>query len=174
QRRLRFRRGAVDFVGDDDIGEDRAGLELERLRGGIVDADADHVARQHVRSELDALERAVERPREGLREGRLADSGYVFDQQMAARKKRGERELDDVFLAFHDPRNRALKVGEAAAGGRGRGLQFARPSVTKNEFRGRLAQWLERSPHTGEVQGSSPWSPTTRLERPKRVFPRRR
>src|ERR1700693_5756141 len=26
---------------------------------------------------------------------------------------------------------------------------------------GRLAQWLERSPHTGEVQGSSPWSPTT-------------
>ena len=25
---------------------------------------------------------------------------------------------------------------------------------------GRLAQWLERSPHTGEVQGSSPWSPT--------------
>ena len=179
QRGLRFRRGAVDFIGDDDVGEDRAGFEFEFLRGGIVDADADHVARKHVRGELDALERAVERAGERLRESRLADAGYVFDQQVAAREKGGERELDDLFLALHHARDRALKLGEAAAGGGGRdvgrGLQLAQPSATKSEFPvartgksacatqndyGRLAQWLERSPHTGEVQGSSPWSPT--------------
>src|SRR5271155_1280 len=39
-----------------------------------------------------------------------------------------------------------------------RGIQFSPGSAAQ---RGRLAQWLERSPHTGEVQGSSPWSPTT-------------
>ena len=116
QRGLRFRRGAVDFVGDDDVGEDRAGLEFEFLRGGIEDADADHVARQHVRGELNALERAVEGAREGLRQRGLADAGHVFDQQVAARQQRRERQLDDVFLALDDAGNRALKLGEAGAG----------------------------------------------------------
>ena len=117
QRGLRFRRGAVDFVGDDDVGENRAGLEFEFLVRGIVDADADHVARQHVRRELNALERAVEGAREGLRQSGLADAGNVFDQQVAAREQRRERQLDDVFLALHHARNRALKFGEAGAGG---------------------------------------------------------
>src|ERR1700683_856575 len=40
------------------------------------------------------------------------------------------------------------------------GIRFSPRSAAQ---RGRLAQWLERSPHTGEVQGSSPWSPTTHL-----------
>ncbi len=170
------------------------GLEFEFLRRGIEDADADHVAGQQVRSKLNALERAAERTRESLRERGLADARNVFNQQMAAREQRGERELDDVFLALHDARDRAQKLGEARAGVRRGCLQFAWPSATKigcrcfrerpcrlrlqprRPFaifrgfrfspgsaaqRGRLAQWLERSPHTGEVQGSSPWSPTT-------------
>ena len=119
QRGLRFRRGAVDFVGDDDVREDRSGLEFEALRRGVVDADADHVARQQVRGELDALERAVEGARERLRERCLAHAGNVFDQQVAAREQSGERELDYVFLAFHDARNRAQKLGESFAGGVG-------------------------------------------------------
>src|ERR1700683_4419833 len=80
---------------------------------------------------------------------------------MAAREKRGERQLDDVFFAFHYRRDRAQEPGKARAGVGGRCLQLARPSATKSQYCGRLAQWLERSPHTGEVQGSSPWSPTT-------------
>src|ERR1700683_4659424 len=80
---------------------------------------------------------------------------------MAAREKRGERQLDDVFFAFHYRRDGAQEPGKARAGVGGRCLQLARPSATKSQYCGRLAQWLERSPHTGEVQGSSPWSPTT-------------
>ena len=45
---LRLRRGAVDLVGQQDVGEDGAGLEFELLLDGIVDADADDVAGQHV------------------------------------------------------------------------------------------------------------------------------
>ncbi len=36
-RRLRLRRRPVDLVGEDDVGEDRAGTELERAVGLVVD-----------------------------------------------------------------------------------------------------------------------------------------
>ena len=115
QRGLRLRRGAVDFVGHDDVGEDRAGLELEFLRDGVVDADADHVARQHVGGELNALERAVERARDGVGEGGLADARNVLDEQVAAREQRHQRHLDGFFLALHDAGDGALKFADAAA-----------------------------------------------------------
>ena len=78
------------------------GLNSKFLRRRIENADADHVARQQVRSELDALKRAVERTRQRLRQRRLAHAGNVFNQQVAARQQRGQRQLDDVVLALHD------------------------------------------------------------------------
>ena len=54
------------------------------MRG--VDRDAQHVGRQHVAGELDAVKAAIERPRQGLGERGLADAGNVFDQQVAARE----------------------------------------------------------------------------------------
>ena len=110
------------------------GLEFEFLGYGVVDADADHVARQHVGGELDALERAVKGARDGVRERGLADAGNVFDEQVAAGEKRHQRHLDDFFLALYYAGDGALKIGDAAAGVSGRRLQFARPSVTKSEF----------------------------------------
>ena len=86
---LRFWRGAVDFVGDDDVGEDGAGLEFEALRRGVVDADADHVAGQQVGCELDTLKGAVEGSRESLRESCFANTWNVFNQQVAAREQSG-------------------------------------------------------------------------------------
>ena len=75
ERRLGLRGGAVDFVGDDDIGEDRAGLEFEALRGRVEYADADDVAGQQVgwnwmRWKVQWNERAS-----GMREGRLPTPG---------------------------------------------------------------------------------------------------
>ena len=87
QSGLRFRRGAIDLVGQHDVGENRAGLELELLLDGVEDADADDVAGQHVRGELDALKRTVERMRQRLRQRGLADAGHVFDEQVAARQQ---------------------------------------------------------------------------------------
>src|SRR3712207_7824265 len=41
--RLGLRRRAVDLVGEDDVGEDGAGLELEGAGVLVVDGEADHV-----------------------------------------------------------------------------------------------------------------------------------
>ena len=99
---MSLRRRAVDFVRHDDVRENRPGLEFEALRRWIVDAHADDVARQQVRSELNSLKRAVEGAREGLRQCGFAHAGNVFDQEVAAREQRGERELNYVFFAFDD------------------------------------------------------------------------
>ena len=59
QRRLRLRRGAVDLVGQQQVGEDRSGLEAELALAVLLDKDvrADDVGGHQVRRELDAVER---------------------------------------------------------------------------------------------------------------------
>ncbi len=107
---LRARRGAIDFISEDDIGKDRAGAKFKLARFGIVDADAENVAGKQIRSELDALEGTMKRFGEGLRQRRLADAGYVFDEQMPAGEQRDERELDGFFLAVDGARDGALQL----------------------------------------------------------------
>jgi len=110
------------------------GLEFEFLCERIVDADADHVAREHVGGELDALERTVERAGDRVCEGCLADAGNILDEKVAAGEKRHERHLDDFLLALYDAGDRALKIGRAAARVAVVVCQFARPSVTKSDL----------------------------------------
>ncbi len=84
---MRARRGAIDFVGQNDVGEQRAGAELKFASIGLIDADAEHVAGKKIGSELHALKSAVERFCEGLRQRGFAYAGDVFDEQVAAREK---------------------------------------------------------------------------------------
>jgi len=49
ERGLGLRRRAVDFVGQDDVGEDGAGLEFEGTRALVVHVRAGDVRRQEVR-----------------------------------------------------------------------------------------------------------------------------
>src|SRR6266481_1002769 len=72
KRGLRARRGAIDFVGEDDIGEDRAGTKFKIARLGIVDADAGNVFDEQVAAreqrdegELDGVFLAVDGARDG-------------------------------------------------------------------------------------------------------------
>ena len=58
QRALRLRGGAIDFVGEQDVGEDRALLDAEDGGLRVVDARAEDVGRHHVRGELNPLELA--------------------------------------------------------------------------------------------------------------------
>src|SRR5271169_4608513 len=85
------RRSAVDLVGENDVGEDRAVAELKFARLGIVDADAKNVGREKVGSKLDALKAAVERFGEGLGERGLAGAGNILDEKVAACEKGDER-----------------------------------------------------------------------------------
>ena len=59
QRRLGLRCGAIDLVGEGDLGKDGAGTELKFLSLLIVDRDAGDIAGQHVGRELDAAEAAA-------------------------------------------------------------------------------------------------------------------
>jgi len=56
QRRLRARRGAVDFVGQNNLGENRAGPEFEFRTLLIKDQRAGDIGRQQVGSKLNTAE----------------------------------------------------------------------------------------------------------------------
>src|SRR5712692_2164153 len=117
KRGLRARGGSVDFVGENHVGENRPGTEFKFARFGVVDADAEDVAGEQVRRELDALKAAMEGFCERLRESGFADSGNVFDEQVTAREQGNQRELDGVFLAVDGARDGALKLRDDLGGG---------------------------------------------------------
>src|SRR4051794_35819901 len=62
ESRLSFWSGAVDFVREKKIGENRPRFELEGFRMRVIDGDADDVTREHVRGELEPMEFTLYRP----------------------------------------------------------------------------------------------------------------
>jgi hypothetical protein len=103
ERRLRLGGCPVDLVGQDDVGEDAAGAELELVAGPVPHRDPGHVGREEVGRELDAVPRAVDRAGDGLGQHRLAHPGDVLDEQVPIGHEAGQRHLDDVALALDDP-----------------------------------------------------------------------
>ena len=85
-------------------------LELEFVELGIVHGNAKHVGRQQVARELNAMEVAVERSRQRMPECGLADTRNVFDQQVALREQRHDRQLDRFLLAFDCSGDRFRRV----------------------------------------------------------------
>src|SRR6185369_16748202 len=67
--------------------EHGARMEYERLLSAFVDRDAGQIAGHQVRRELHARKLQAERAGKGMRQGRFADAGHVFDQKMTSRKK---------------------------------------------------------------------------------------
>ena len=108
QARLGLRRGTVDLVGEDDLGHDRAGPELELLRLLVVDRQPGDVGGQQVRGELDAPEGTAQASGDRLCEDGLAGPGHVLDQQVAAAQQCNQREANLVMLA-HD---HAFDIGD--------------------------------------------------------------
>ena len=101
QRRLGLRRGAVDLVGEQQVGEDRAGPELEVGLALVVDRRAGHVGRHQVGRELDAREVHRRDARERARHQRLRQSGVVLDQDVAVGEHAEQQQLERVALADH-------------------------------------------------------------------------
>ena len=122
QGRLRLRRCAVDLVAEHDVGEHRAGAELEVAALLVEHVHAGDVGGQHVGRELDAPERAVDRPSHRLGEHRLADAGHVLDQQVSFGDQRNQRQADLGVLAADDPLDVVLERVELL----GEGLPVAR------------------------------------------------
>ena len=81
---LRLGGRAVDLVREHDIGKDGSWLE-NKLPGLLVkDRGAGDVGGQQVRGELDALEGAIQRTRQGARQHGLAGTGDILDEQVPA------------------------------------------------------------------------------------------
>ena len=103
QRGLRLRHRAVDLVDEDDVGEDRAGAELEVACLLVVDREAGDVRGLEVRRALDAGgRRALDRSGDGASEHRLRRSRHVFEEHVTLAGQRGEDELDLASLAVDD------------------------------------------------------------------------
>ena len=110
QARLGLRRRPVDLVGEDEVGEDRAGLEAEDALAALLDEDvrAGDVGRHQVRRELDPVERAVDDVGDRPDEHRLAEAGHALEQDVAVGEEAGQRLADEVALADDDPADLAL------------------------------------------------------------------
>ncbi|MNN59660.1 hypothetical protein D3C81_1747920 [compost metagenome] len=98
QRGLGFRRGAVDFVGQQQVGENRAFAQLELLGLQVVHRMTGDVAGHQVRGELDAREFTAEAAGEGANQQGLAQPGHTFKQHMAACNQRGQDVVDHRVL----------------------------------------------------------------------------
>ncbi len=95
QRCLSFRGSAVDFVGQQQIGEHRP-LSKAELRGArVVNQRAGDVARHEVGGELKSLRVERERGGERSHQQRFRHAGHAFEQHVAV----GEQRDDD---AAHD------------------------------------------------------------------------
>ena len=98
QRGLRLGWSAVDFVGQQQVGEHRAGAELEHGRARVVDQRPGHVAGHQIGRELHPLEFQFQRCGHRAHQQRLGDAGHAFEQYVAAAQQRDHQPGDDGVL----------------------------------------------------------------------------
>ena len=101
-------RGAVDLVGQQQVGEHRAFAHAEIARPLIEDFRADHVGGEHVDGELDAGELEIDRLGHGVDQQRLGQSRHSLQHEVPAGEQGDQDALDDHVLADND-------LGHAAA-----------------------------------------------------------
>ena len=102
QRRLRFRRSAVDFVGQNDLAHHRAGLEFQLVGFEVDDGKTGHVGGRNVGRELNALERAIERFGQRAGQRGFAHARHILDEHVTLAQKRDERQFDHFVLSNDD------------------------------------------------------------------------
>ena len=101
---LGFRRGAVDFVGQHDVGEKRSGLENELAAAVdfLEDRIPGDVAGQQVGRELDALGAELQQLGKPFHQLGFPQSGQAFEQNVASGEDAGDHQIDEFLLAEED------------------------------------------------------------------------
>ncbi len=99
---LRARGGAVDLVGQQDVGENRAFMEMKLLVALVENRHAENVRGQQVGGKLDAFEAGINGAGQGLGQGGLARAGKIFEQDMAAAGEGGEEIAGGSGLPAHN------------------------------------------------------------------------
>ena len=107
QRGLRLGRRAIDFVRQNQVGEERpfdeAHHPFTRLWIGLEDLRARDVRRHEVGRELDTLELPAQATGQRLDEERLGQAGHTDYQGVTARKEHAQQLLDDFVLTDDHP-----------------------------------------------------------------------
>ena len=106
--RLGPRRGAVDLVDQQDVGEDRPFDEPERA--ALEQAGAGDVARQQVRRALDPGGRQAEGAGDGPGEQRLAGARDVLEQDVAVGQQGDRDQPEGVVPTDHGPADRLAQA----------------------------------------------------------------
>ncbi|OPZ69920.1 MAG: hypothetical protein BWY82_02196 [Verrucomicrobia bacterium ADurb.Bin474] len=98
ERALHFCRGAVDFVSQHKIRENRTLFcdEIDVLR--VVDLGSDDVRRQHIRGELNASEVRQHGACKCFERQCLGETRYPFKQNVSVCQQRDDQALDQMFL----------------------------------------------------------------------------
>lgn len=109
---LGFGGGAVDFVGDEEGGEDGAGGEGELVALEVKDVGTGDVGGHEVRGELDALEGAAHDGGEGFGEEGFGDAGNAFEEAVLAAEDDDEGLVDGVALTDDDAADFGAGFGE--------------------------------------------------------------
>src|SRR5262249_47032061 len=91
-----------DFVGEQEIGEQRPAVQREGAGGKVQDVAADDVGGHQVGGALYAPEFQVKQLREAFDDQRLRNARYAFEQRVAAAKDRQQALIDEFFLAHDD------------------------------------------------------------------------
>ena len=102
KRALNFRRRAVDFVGQNEIGENRA-FSSGKIAGFLIeDHRADQIGRQKIGRELNALKVGLNHVGQSLDRQRFGQPGKTFEQNVAIAEQREQQALDQNSLADDD------------------------------------------------------------------------
>ena len=131
QRRLHLGRSPVDLVGQQEVDEHRAQLDIELLAALAPDARAGDVGRQEVGGELDAGEGAAHGDGEGLHGQGLGQTGHALEQQVPAGEQADQEALDHAVLADDDPLDLPRHHLELHRGGRYRWRSRCRRHVRR-------------------------------------------
>ena len=106
---MRLRRSSVDFIRQNNVGENRPLHEYANAfpRDPIFfnDFGSRDVRRHQVRRELNALEIEVQHLGDGRDQQRLGQTGHASDDRMPAGQHRDHHLIDDLVLADDDLTN---------------------------------------------------------------------
>ena len=106
ERGLGFRRRAVDFVGEQQIGENRAAMKNQRAAlatfVSLQNLRAGDVRRHEVGRELDAPEIPAKQIGERLHHHRFGEAGHPDHERMAAGEQARQQQANHLVLTDED------------------------------------------------------------------------
>ncbi len=108
QRALGLWRGAIDFIGQHELGKNRSALKSELTGFAIKDGHTEHVGGQQIAGELHPLKRQPQGLRKCVRERGFTDSRNIFDQEVSARQQTCEAQANLRVLA----QDHSIDLGE--------------------------------------------------------------